>query len=70
MEIAPGKPSPHVPVPPRSQVYFEYLGNTALTVVGPGSGRNYRFEGRGARREVDLRDRRALTAIAQLKEVR
>ncbi len=62
----------HSGVRPHSQpatllrVVFRYNGATALTVVGPISGRRYRFEGPGARVEVDPRDRRSLMAVPNL----
>lgn len=46
---------------------FEYVGTTALTVIGPASGRRYRFERPGARVIVDPRDRAALEAVPQLR---
>lgn len=48
---------------------FEYIGNTGMTVVGPASGKRYRFERPGARLEVDLRDRRALAAVPHLRQM-
>jgi len=56
------------PQPPRS-VSFVYVGNTAMSVQGPVSGRNYRFERPGARVEVDPRDRILLASLRQLKQV-
>jgi len=50
-------------------VAFEYVGRTALTVTGPASGRVYRFERTGSRIEADLRDRRSLAAIPQLRQI-
>ena len=60
----PVRPFPQ-PAPPR-RVVFRYNGRTALTVVGPISGKRYRFEGPGARVEVDPRDRRSLIAVPNL----
>lgn len=53
----------------QSRVFFEYLGRTALTVVGPVSGRRYRFDRPGARLEVDLKDRRSLAALPLLRQM-
>jgi hypothetical protein len=39
---------------------FQYLGKTALTAVGPVSGRHYRFNYPGAILEVDPRDQGSL----------
>jgi hypothetical protein len=49
---------------------FEYLGGTTMTVLGPVSGRHYRFVGHGARLAVDPRDRLSLAAVPGLREVR
>ena len=53
----------------RFEIRFEYLGATALTVIGPVSGRQYRFAARGARIAIDPRDRRSLARIPGLREV-
>ncbi len=61
----------HSPSPPSQSVpYFEYTGATGLTVHGPVTGRRYRFDGHGARLAVDLRDRRPLAAVPDLRPVR
>jgi hypothetical protein len=49
---------------------FQYLGKTALTAVGPVSGRHYRFSQPGAIVEVDFRDRGALATVPNLRQVR
>lgn len=54
----------------RFSVVFEYTGQTALTVVGPASGRRYRFASPGARVVVDPRDRPGLGQVPKLREVR
>jgi len=41
-----------------------------MTVLGPVSGRRYRFVGHGARLAVDPRDRLSLAAVPGLREVR
>lgn len=46
---------------------FEYVGATSLTVVGPASGRCYRFGGPGASLFVDQRDRDTLAHIRSLR---
>ena len=48
---------------------FEYTGRTAMNVIGPATGRRYRFEHPGARQEVDMRDRVALTHVPNLRLV-
>jgi hypothetical protein len=53
----------------QSRVFFEYMGRTALSVVGAVTGKHYRFERRGARLEVDLRDRHSLVGIPHLRQL-
>jgi hypothetical protein len=50
-------------------VTFEYVGASALTVVGPVSGRRYRFEHGGAPVTIDPRDRPALARVPRLRQV-
>jgi hypothetical protein len=54
--------------PAHTRVFFEYLGNTGMTVVGPVTGKRYRFDRPGAKLEVDLRDRRPLAAVPHLRQ--
>ena len=53
----------------RYSVYFEYVGNTALTVLGSATNKKYRFNGSGSRVEVDPRDRPSLAKVPNLREV-
>ena len=62
-----GRPLPQPAMPVR--VVFEYSGQAPLIVIGPVSGKRYRFEGAGVRVEVDPRDRRSLVAIPRLRQV-
>ncbi len=48
-------------------VEFEYTGTTALTVIGPYTGRRYRFNRPGARLTVDGRDAFALVHVPVLR---
>jgi hypothetical protein len=48
---------------------FQYLGGSVLTVIGQGTGFQYRFVGHGSRASVDPRDRASLTAVPYLREV-
>jgi hypothetical protein len=50
-------------------VSFEYLGETPLTLESPSSGRRYHFEHRGARVEIDLRDRPWLASQPNLRQL-
>ena len=56
--------------PPSKQpvALFEYVGKTALTAIGPVSGRHYRFSHPGAVVEVDLRDSTSLAALPNLRK--
>jgi hypothetical protein len=49
---------------------FEYVGRTALTVVGPISGARYRFERPDARIRIDQRDQPSLAKIPVLRLLR
>ena len=53
-----------------STAYFEYTGKTAMTAMGPLSGRTYRFVSPGCRLEVDLRDCRHLAAVPNLVRIK
>ena len=56
-------------VVPTSAV-FEHDRASGLTVVGPATGRRYRFEGPGSLVEVDVRDAPALAAVPGLRRAR
>lgn len=49
---------------------FEYIGSSGLTVMGPVTGRQYRFDRPGARVSVDPRDRASIAAIPLLRQAR
>jgi hypothetical protein len=53
----------------RDRVFFKYLGQTGMTVIGPRTGKRYRFDGPGATVEVDLRDRLSLAALPRLRQM-
>jgi hypothetical protein len=48
---------------------FEYVGETALTVVSPITRKSYRFEKTGARLTVDIRDRSWVAFVPKLVRV-
>jgi hypothetical protein len=48
---------------------FEYLGDTPVTLESPNTGRRYRFEHRGDRLEIDLRDRPWLASQPNLRQL-
>ncbi len=58
--------------PPRTQlpsiVYFEYVGKTGLTVIGPITGKRYRFPKPGAKIAVDGNDAPSLTTVPNLRQ--
>ena len=53
----------------RYSVYFEYVGNTGLTVFGSATNKKYRFDRSGSRVEVDPRDRPSLSKVPNLREI-
>jgi hypothetical protein len=57
--------------PPARQtsVFFEYVGRTGLTIVGPISGRRYRFDAPGSRQPVDPADKPLLAGVNVLRQV-
>jgi hypothetical protein len=61
--------APVAPPARRSTAYFRYLGKTGLTVVGPITGKRYRFDKPGDVVAVDLRDRRSIAGVPNLREV-
>jgi hypothetical protein len=50
-------------------LHFESLSNAAVTLVSPVTGRRYRFEHKGARVEIDLRDRPWLASQPNLRQI-
>jgi hypothetical protein len=48
-------------------VTFQYLGSSALTVVGPATGVSYRFSQPGSQVLVDPRDRHGLDRVPVLR---
>jgi hypothetical protein len=58
-------------VPAETQVIaFQYVGKSALTAIGPFSGRHYRFAHPGAIVPVDPRDAASLATVPNLHHVR
>ena len=55
-------------LPAHPAVVFEYIGKTALTAIGPVSGRHYRFGRPGAILEVDPLDSASLAAVPNLRK--
>ena len=52
-----------------SQIRFQYLGPTGLTLVGPVSYKRYRFDHPEAIVVIDPRDKRALAGVSVLRQV-
>lgn len=48
---------------------FQYTGPTALTAIGPLSGRRYQFPRTGAVVVVDPRDRASLATVPGLRQI-
>jgi hypothetical protein len=62
-------PSGHQQTDVPADPLFEYVGSTTLQVTGPVTGRQYRFEGRGARRAISRHDAPSLLHIPGLRRV-
>jgi hypothetical protein len=67
-------PSQHATTPLPRRTYFttlsfEYLGNAPVALVSPNTGRRYRFEHKGARVEIDFRDRPWLASQPNLRQI-
>jgi hypothetical protein len=63
----PVRPSPQ---PAPSSPAFQYSGHSGMVVIGPVSGRAYRFAGPGARVEVDPRDGALLASVPNLRRTK
>ena len=55
--------------PPAGSAFFEYLGSTAMTVLGPATGRRYRFGWPGALVAVALEDSGSLAGVPHLRKI-
>jgi hypothetical protein len=55
--------------PNTGPVYFEYVGQTSMTVMGPITGGRYFFATTGARLRVDPRDRNGMLRVPNLREI-
>jgi|tagenome__1003787_1003787.scaffolds.fasta_scaffold20980618_1 hypothetical protein len=52
-----------------SHAFFEYIGPTALTVVGRATGKQYRFDRPGARVPIEPADQASVSGVPQLRQV-
>lgn len=70
--IYPNRPPAAVPVASEgeSAVEYEYLGRTGLNLIGPITGKFYRFDRPGARLLIDPRDKPGLVNVPLLRQVR
>jgi hypothetical protein len=57
------------PRPVARVALYEYTGTTGMTVMGPLSGRRYRFAQPGAKVQVDSRDVSSLAGLPNLRRV-
>ncbi len=57
------------PMQVKQTVVFQYTGNTALTVTGSITRKNYRFNFPGDIQHIDFKDAAAMTAIPVVKRV-
>jgi hypothetical protein len=46
---------------------YQYVGRTAMSVVSPATGRQYRFDRPGAVVQVDARDRQWIERVPNIK---
>ncbi len=67
---AAGRLSPSLAGVTYDVIHFEYLGSSALTVLGPITHKRYHFDAGGAKIAVDRRDAPSLLAVPHLKQVR
>ncbi len=51
-----------------SEAYFEYKGTRSMMIIGPHTGKQYRFNKQGDVVAVDLKDRVALQGVRDLRE--
>jgi hypothetical protein len=55
--------------PPAGAIFLEYVGVTAMTVIGPVTGIRYRFGWSGAQVAIDKRDAEPLSSVPHLRRV-
>ena len=66
----PGSSRPVAAAGSHGAVQFEYVGRSAITAIGPVTGRRYAFSTPGAQIAVDPRDRHALAQVPTLRQLR
>ncbi len=55
---------------PASEIKFQYVGETGMTVIGPVTFRQYRFGKPGAIVGVDPNDARSLESVPHLRRIK
>lgn len=65
-----GPPRVAVTAHVQSAQYFEYVGKTGLTALGPVTGRRYRFAHSGALLPIDERDAASMAGVPSLRRAR
>lgn len=53
----------------QAAIRFEYVGATGLTVLGPVTGKRYRFDNPGAQSLIDPRDAPSMASVPHLRRV-
>jgi len=59
---------PVTPVLVRPDIFFEYIGETGLSVKGYNTGKLYRFNFKGDIQPVDFRDANSMVGIPVLRK--
>ena len=54
---------------PQPAIQFEYVGATAITVLGSVTGQRYRFDHPGSRVHVDPRDAPSVAGVPNLRRI-
>lgn len=57
------------PLQPNSGIYFRYLGENSITVVGPATGRKYDFPVSGTTAAADPRDAPSMATVPFMVQV-
>lgn len=53
-----------------ADIYFEYTGNSGLTIIGGVTGKRYRFDHSGDIQLIDYRDAGGMIAVPVLKKIK
>lgn len=70
-QVESNSPAPVMHLPRVSSAqYFEYVGKTGLTVIGPVTGQRYRFARPGMLLAIDERDSPSMVGIPNMRRVK